>query len=120
MNRVLNTILHIDDYDNWENVYKSANELMKMAEVGNYTMNLEIVANGDAVKSLANGSVNVLTVKDELKKLNEKGVFIYCCSKSLQENKIDPSVIFSFVEIVPSGVFHIALRGARNFSYIKP
>ena len=120
MNKVLNVLLHIDDYDNWENVCNNAEELLKMSEVGNYAMNLEIVVNGEAVKNLANGNINVLTLKDCLRKLHDKGVFIYCCSKSLQENNVDPSVIFSFVEIVPSGIFHIVLRETNNFTYIKP
>lgn len=120
MSKILNVLLHVDEYENWEIVYKNAQELLKMAEIGKYAVNVEIVVTGEAVKSLAIGNINVLTLKDALEKLNEKGVFIYVSSNSLQDFKVETSVVFPFVKIISSGVFHIALRVSEGFAYIKP
>ena len=120
MEKILNVLLHIDESENWDLVCRNADELLKMAEIGNYIINVEIVVTEEAVKSLAIGNVNVLTLKDSLEKLNEKGVFVYASSNSLKEYGVDHGVVFPFVKIVPSGVFHIALRTSEGFGYIRP
>ena len=120
MNKTLNVLLHIDEEEKWAITCKNAENLLKMAEIGNYTINIEIVANGQAVKSLAAGSINILKVKEALENLSQKGVYIYCCSNSLNALNIDSALVFSFVKVVPSGIFHIALRQKDGFSYIKP
>ncbi|MCF2625196.1 DsrE family protein [Fusobacterium perfoetens] len=120
MNKIVNILLHIDEEEKWAMTCKNAENLLKMGEIGNYTVNIEIVANGTAVKSLAAGSINILRVKEALEALSNKGVYIYCCSNSLTALSIDPSLVFSFVKTVPSGIFHIALRHNDGFAYIKP
>lgn len=120
MNKLVNVLLHIDEEDKWEIVCRNTENILKMAEIGNYTTNIEIVANGSAVKALAAGSINILKVRDALEALHNKGVSIYVSSNSLANRGIDPSLVFSFIKLVPSGVFHIALRQNENFAYIKP
>ena len=121
MNKILNVLLHTDEEDRWAITCKNAETILKMAEVGNYTVNLEIVANSFAVKSLsADNFASTSKIKDTLTALHEKGVNIYCCSESINFLEIEPSMILPFVQTVPSGVFHIALRQHEGFSYIKP
>ena len=120
MNKIINVLLHIDEEERWAITCKNAENLIKMAEISNYTVNVEIVANGPAVKSLAVGTLTSNRVKDALTGLCEKGVFVYACSNSLQAFEIDSSLLFPFIKVVPSGVFHIALRHQDNFAYIKP
>lgn len=121
MNKILNVLLHTDEEDRWAITCKNAKTILKMAEVGNYTVNLEIVANSFAVKSLsADNFASTSKIKDTLTALHEKGVNIYCCSESMNFLEIEPSMILPFVQTVPSGVFHIALRQHEGFSYIKP
>ena len=120
MNKIVNILLHIDEEEKWAITCKNAENLLKMAEIGNYTINVEIVANGQSVKSLAAGSINILKVKEALEDLSQKGVYIYCCSNSLNALNIDSALVFSFIKVVPSGIFHIALRQKDGFSYIKP
>lgn len=120
MNKIVNILLHIDEEEKWTMVCNNAENLLKMGEIGNYTVNVEIVANGRAVKSLAVGTINLLGLRDSLKALTDKGVYIYCCSNSLSNLNIDPALLFSFVKPVPSGIFHIALRNNDGFAYIKP
>lgn len=120
MNKIMNVLLHIDEEERWAITCINARNLIKMAEISNYTVNIEIVANGPAVKSLAAGTLNANKVRENLNELHEKGVFIYACSNSLNAFNIDPTMVFSFVKTVPSGIFHIALRHQDNFAYIKP
>lgn len=121
MKKILNVLLHIDEDDKWAVTCKNAENILKLAEIGNYTINLEIIANSFAVKNLsANSFTSTSKVKDTLSALHEKGVNIYCCSESMSFLKIEPSMILPFVQTVPSGVFHIALRQHEGFSYIKP
>ncbi|WP_300359215.1 DsrE family protein [Fusobacterium sp.] len=120
MNKIVNILLHVDEEEKWTMICNNAENLLKMGEIGNYTVNIEIVANGTAVKSLAVGAINVLGLRESLKELNDKGVYVYCCSNSLNTLNIDPALLFSFVKPVPSGIFHIALRHNDGFAYIKP
>lgn len=121
MNKILNILLHTDEEDRWAITCKNAETILKMAEIGNYTVNLEIVANSFAVKSLsADSFASTLKLKDTLIALQDKGVNIYCCSESMNFLEIDSSMILPFVKVVPSGVFHIALRQHEGFAYIKP
>ena len=121
MNKILNVLLHTDEEDRLAITCKNSETILKIAEVGNYTVNLEIVANSFAVKSLsADNFASTSKIKDTLTALHEKGVNIYCCSESMNFLEIEPSMILPFVQTVPSGVFHIALRQHEGFSYIKP
>lgn len=120
MNKIMNVLLHINEEERWGITCADAKNLMKMAEISNYILNIEIVANGPAVKSLAVGTLNANRVRDALNELHEKGVFVYACSNSLNAFNIDSAMVFPFVKTVPSGIFHIALRHQDNFAYIKP
>ena len=84
MNKILNVLLHTDEEDRWAITCKNAETILKMAEVGNYTVNLEIVANSFAVKSLsADNFASTSKIKYTLNSLHEIGVNIYCCSESM-------------------------------------
>lgn len=121
MNKILNVLLHVDEEDRWAIACKNAETLIRMAEIGNYTLNLEISANSFAVKNLVDGNFDFVSkLKETLSVLVENGVKIYCCMESMKFLEIESSMLMSFVEPVPSGVFHIALRHQDGYAYIKP
>ena len=49
MNKILYVLLHIDEEEKWAITCINAGSLLKMAEIGNYTIIIELVANGLAV-----------------------------------------------------------------------
>lgn len=121
MNKILNVLLHVDEEDRWAIACKNAETLIRMAEIGNYTLNLEITANSFAVRNLAVDNLgSTVKLRDTLSALIEDGVKIYCCMESMKFLGIESSMLMPFVEPVPSGVFHIALRHQDGYAYIKP
>lgn len=121
MNKILNVLLHIDEEDRWAVTCKNAETILKMGEMGKYTVNLEIVANSFAVKSLSTDNfASTEKIRDTLAALHDKGVNIYCCMEAMKFLNIDSSMLLPYIEEVPSAVFHIALRHHDGFAYIKP
>ncbi|MEP6582931.1 MAG: DsrE family protein [Ginsengibacter sp.] len=58
--------------------------------------------------------------ENDLKALVEKGVIIAQCNNTLRERKIDPSQLYDFIAIVPSGVGELIIREGEGWTIIKP
>lgn len=58
--------------------------------------------------------------EDDLSKLVRRGVIVTQCNNTLRERKIDPSEIYNFIAIVPSGVGELIVRESDGWAVIKP
>ncbi len=58
--------------------------------------------------------------KNELEALVKKGVIVAQCNNTLKERKIDPTQLYDFIAIVPSGVGELIIRQGEGWSIIKP
>ena len=58
--------------------------------------------------------------EDDLSKLVRRGVIVTQCNNTLKERKIDPSEIYNFIAIVPSGVGELIVRQSDGWAVIKP
>ncbi len=56
----------------------------------------------------------------DLSKLVRRGVIVTQCNNTLRERKIDPSEIYNFIAIVPSGVGELIVRESDGWAVIKP
>ncbi len=50
--------------------------------------------------------------------LEKKGLILAQCENTLRERKIDPSTLFSFIHLVPSGNGEIIIRGNEGWTII--
>ncbi len=79
-------------------------------------LQVELIANskGYLIYKKGNG------LEDTLKELVSKGVVLAECSNTLRELKVDRDSLYSFIEIVPSGVGELVIKEGDGWAYIHP
>jgi len=112
----IQVIFHVDELKNWNLVLANTKNLMVALQDTNLTV--EILANSEAVTQLVQSSSSE-TFAQHLRELSAS-VKICSCMNSLRSLKIDPSSLFDFVSVVPSGVAELALKQTEGYAYIKP
>lgn len=110
-------IFHVDEMDKWKLVLANVRNLLDALE-GN-ELSIEILANSEAVKYLIVSS-QTNESSHTLRELAKDKVDFVVCNNSLKTYDIDPSVLFPFSSIVPSGVAELTLKQKVGFAYIKP
>ncbi len=116
----MNVLFHIDHLALWSMVAANARNMLAYGEGESLIFQIEIVANGDAVRQLRCDLEPADELAGQLRQLSERGVRIVACANSLSNNGIHEEALLSFVDIVPSGVVEIAMRQHNGFAYIKP
>jgi intracellular sulfur oxidation DsrE/DsrF family protein len=111
-------IFHIDSGDQ-ATIKKTLNNvenLMHDPRFEGRKLHLELIANskGFAVYVKGNG------FEKRLEKLKADGVELAQCSNTLRELNVDRGNLYSFIQIVPSGMGEITIRQAEGWAYIHP
>ena len=76
---------------------------------------IEVITHGPGVTMLQENSA----VKNNLEKLEKRGVKFLVCRNTLNEKKIDPKTLLPISSIIPAGLAHIIVRQSEGWSYIK-
>lgn len=110
-------LFHVDEMEKWKLVLGNCRNLLNAMQDDDLT--IEIVANAAAVQFL------VKTESDReneeiLKSLAQDHVTISACNNALRSFGIDPTSLYDFVSVVPSGVAELTLKQHRGYAYIKP
>lgn len=110
-------LFHIDDREKWGMVLKSARNMTNHYEQMAITHQIEIVANGQAVRdySLANRGL-----RNAMRELVEQNILFAACNNALEVAELTSDDIFTFVVVVPVGVVEIADRQLEGYAYIMP
>jgi intracellular sulfur oxidation DsrE/DsrF family protein len=58
-------------------------------------------------------------VKNNLEKLQQRGVTFLVCRNTLNEKKIDPKTLLPIAHIIQAGLAHVITRQSEGWSYIK-
>lgn len=88
-----------------------------ITDIGEENLDIEMVANGDAVKVLVRGTNEFGAM---LKELVEKRVIICACANAIRNLGIHKDELLDFVSIVSSGVGEIVKKQAAGWAYIRP
>lgn len=112
-------IFHIDDGQKWPAVLNNVRNLLKDWADGENQLEIEVLANGSAVRNLKRTGEAVFDA-DRLKGLAEEGVQFVACNNSLKANKIAVEEVYDFIEVVPAGVSELVKKQHAGFAYIKP
>ncbi len=114
---MLKVVIHIDELDKWQMVINNIKNFI--ADIGDYSSKIVVVANGAAVKILLNkNSSNLLS---EIERLAEKHVQWYFCKNALVGNDIDIKLIPESITVVSAGITRLVeLQNKECFAYIKP
>lgn len=110
-------IFHVDEMDKWKLTLANTRNLITALK--DSTLIVEILANSEAVNYLVASSQNDESAKILLDLKSEK-INFSACNNSLKALGIDPSSLFPFVTVVPSGVAELTIKQHEGFAYIKP
>jgi len=108
-------VFHIDEQDRASLVLNNIRNLI--ADIGEDSLEIEMVANGDAVKMLAKGPNEYKAMLEELAK---RQVVICACSNSMRNFGLQKDQLLDFVNVVSAGVGEIVKKQAVGWAYIRP
>ncbi len=109
---ILKVIFHVDEMDKWD---------LTIGNVKNFVLarpdaNVEVLANGEAVKAYSLNGTHI----DELEDLIKLGVEFYACNNALNLFRINLGEISSQIGVVPAGVVYLAEKQMEGYAYIRP
>jgi len=107
-------VFHIDEQVKAGLVLNNISNLI--TDIGEDNLEIEMVANGDAVKLLVNG----IEFEPMLKELVKKQVGFCACANSLRSLGLRKEELLDFVEVVSAGVGEIVKKQAAGWAYIRP
>lgn len=88
-----------------------------IADLGEENLQVELVANSEAVKMFLAADKQY---ESQLLELNSKKVTFAACSNAMRGLGITSDELFEFVTIVTSGVGELVKKQSAGFAYIKP
>ncbi|MGC8605506.1 MAG: DsrE family protein [Desulfomonilaceae bacterium] len=118
MVRLYKAVFHLDSDKEQTLILALGNINNLFKEIPAQQCDINIVANGTAVKLFKKDTVpNHAKAIEELHKL---GVHFKMCNNALTYNKISKYDLIDFCEIVPAGIVEIIDLQRMGFAYIKP
>lgn len=109
-------IFHIDELVKWNQVLANVTNLLEGVSVSNETIEVEVLANSEAIEYYRNSKdINIKLVD-----LNMKGVKFIACNNSLKGYNLKPDNLIDFINIVPVGVLELVKKQREGYAYIKP
>lgn len=111
-------IFHIDggDQGTIKKTLNNVENLLHDPRFKGRTLHVELIANSKGFEVYAKGN----GFEKKLLALKADGVELAQCANTLRELHIDRHDLYSFVQIVPSGMGEIAIREAEGWAYIHP
>lgn len=109
-----NVLFHIDEFAKGGLVLNNISNLI--VDMGEENLEIEMVANGDAVKVLLKGN----EFQPMLEQLAPKKVRFCACANSLRNFELEKNQLYDFVDIVPAGVGELVRKQASGWAYIRP
>ena len=108
-------VFHIDERPKAALVINNINNLI--TDLGGENVEVEMLANGDAVKVLVKSKTEFGPLLEELAK---KQVLFCACANSLRNFGIQKHELLDFVTIVSAGVGELVKKQAAGWAYIRP
>lgn len=108
----LKIVLHVSEAGGWPRALSNARNLSQKYPA----VKVLVVADGDGIYGFQ-GSNDLVSV---MAATAQAGVVYQACHNALDEKKIAPSTLPSFVKVVPAGVIALAEAQGEGYAYIKP
>lgn len=108
-------LFHIDEQDKVGLVLQNIRNLI--VDMGEEELEIEMVANSEAVKVLLRSNREF---EPMLKELVEKQVVLCACANSMRNFGIQKDELFDFVTVISSGVGELVKKQAADWAYIRP
>ena len=108
-------VFHVDEQDKTDLALNNISNLI--IDIGEENLEIEMVANGDAVKALVRSTSKFgLMFKD----LADKQVVFCVCANAMRNFGIHKDELFDFTIVVSAGVGEIVKKQAAGWAYIRP
>lgn len=114
---VKKVLFHIDEHEKWEMVLNNARNMLINYKLNAIAYQIEIVANGEAVKDY---SLSNPAYQGSMQELVNENILFTACNHALEASDLTADDIFTFVVVVPVGVVEIADRQLDGYAYIRP
>lgn len=108
-------VFHIDEQVKADLALHNISNLI--TDIGRENLEIELVANSDAVKVLLRSTNEFGPM---LKELAEKKVVFCACANAMRNLGIRKDELLDFVTVVSSGVGEIVKKQAASWAYISP
>lgn len=108
-------IFHIDEQAKIGLVLNNIKNLL--VDLDKDHLEIEMVANGDAVKVLLRSATEFAPIMEELA---AKNVVFCACANSMRNFGLQKEKLLDFVQVVPAGVGEIVKKEAAGWLYIRP
>ncbi|MDR3601973.1 MAG: DsrE family protein [Desulfosporosinus sp.] len=108
-------VFHIDEQDKAELLYHNISNLIK--DIGGENLEIEVVANSDAVKVFLRSTDKFEAM---FKELAQKQVVFCACANAMRNLGIQKDELFDFMTVVSAGVGELVKRQAAGWAYIRP
>lgn len=108
-------IFHIDEMMKSKLVLGNITNLI--TDLGEENLEIELLANSEAVKLMLKASNEF---SRQLSSLKLKNVTFAACANSLRQMNLNKDLLFDFCIVVPSGVGELVIKQSNGYAYIKP
>lgn len=116
----MNVLFHVDGVERWNAVLTNVRNLMDRCQTQRQPVQIEIVANGEAVRTLIRDEAEKRSgLAESLRHAAEGGVILAVCGKSLEKYCIPAELLLEEAIVVPLGVMELAEKQAAGWSYLK-
>ena len=107
-------IFHLDESDEYRFNLILNNLTNLLAEIKE--LEIELVANAQGIKLLLKDNIH----QERLVQLQDRGVMLVACNKTLQSLQLKPEDLLEGVKVVPSGVGELVRKQSEGWIYIRP
>ena len=116
----MNVLFHIDSVERWNTVLTSARNLLDHCAARPEPVQIEIVAVGEAVRTLIRDEAEKRSgLAESLCSIAKQGVTLAACGKALEKYCIPTALLLDCAVVVPLGTAELAGKQAGGWAYIK-
>ena len=119
----MKVIFHVDELEKWSTALTNIKNLIDYCETEGVEREIELLANGEAVKFLTTlpvDSAKAAGLEGAVADLAGRQVTVAACNNALNKYQIGRELLLPCVTVVPAGVVELAVRQEQGFAYIKP
>lgn len=110
-------VFHIDEPSKGRGEQVLSNITNLLNDMGDEAVEVELLANGGGVRTLAKESDGLA---GQVEALSKRGVRFVACQNSLDHLNMQRSDLMDLVEVVPAGVTELVKKQAEGWAYIRP
>lgn len=115
--KLYKVVFHIDESFKARAQQVLANITNLLDDLGDDNVQVELLANGDAVRMFLKAPDNF---SEQIRSLVKRGVKFVACANSLNHLNLTSTDLLDVVEIVPAGVSEIVKKQMDGWAYIRP